>query len=62
MRRTYGTPGFAVGHQPAGPVHPGLRGRAEMRAGALGWVVVEASGRDPIRDAAFAERVDLATQ
>ena len=27
---TYGTPGFAVGFQPAGPIHPALVGRAEL--------------------------------
>ena len=28
---TYGTPGFAIGFQPAGPIRPGLTGRAELR-------------------------------
>jgi arylsulfatase len=59
---TYGTPGFAVGFQPAGPVHPGLDGRAELPPSLLRRVVVEASGRDPIRDALVEQRVDLATQ
>jgi arylsulfatase len=59
---TYGTPGFAVGFQPSGPVHPGLVGRAEMSPTVLRRVVVEASGRDPIRDGLLEERVDLATQ
>ena len=59
---TYGTPGFAVGFQPAGPINPGLAGRAEMPPSVLRRVVVEASGRDPIRDALAASRVDLATQ
>jgi arylsulfatase A-like enzyme len=59
---TYGTPGFAVGFQPAGPVSPGLAGRAELSPSVLRRVVVEASGRDPIRDALAASRVDLATQ
>ena len=59
---TYGTPGFAVGFQPAGPVHPGLAGRAELPPSVLRRVVVEASGRDPIRDALVEPRVDLATQ
>jgi arylsulfatase len=59
---TYGTPGFAVGFQPAGPVHPGLTGRAELPPEFLRRVVVEASGRDPLRDALREPRVDLATQ
>lgn len=69
---TYGTPGFAVGHQPAGPIHPDLRGRQEMSPEVLGRVVVEAYGRDVLRDAVEGvspsegasptERVDLATQ
>ena len=59
---TYGTPGFAVGFQPAGSVHPGLDGRAELPPSLLRRVVVEASGRDPIRDALVQQRVDLATQ
>ena len=60
---TYGTPGFAVGFQPAGPIEPDLRGRSPLTPDVLGRVVVEASGRDPIRDAMVAgSRVDLATQ
>ena len=59
---TYGTPGFAVGFQPAGPIHPGLTGRAELSPTVLRRVVVEASGRDPIRDSLVESRVDLATQ
>jgi len=63
---TYGTPGFAVGHQPAGPIHPELRGRQEMSPSVLGRVVVEAYGRDALRDAVEGmpptDRVDLATQ
>ena len=59
---TYGTPGFAVGFQPAGPISPGLVGRADLPPSVLRRVVVEASGRDPIRDALAAARVDLATQ
>jgi len=61
---TYGTPGFAVGHQPAGPIHPSLTGRREMSPEVLGRVVVEAYGRDPLRDAVegVTERVDLGTQ
>jgi arylsulfatase len=59
---TYGTPGFAVGFQPSGPIHPGLYGRAELSPTVLRRVVVEASGRDPIRDALVEPRVDLATQ
>ncbi len=45
---TYGTPGFAVGFQPAGPISPGLVGRADLPPSVLRRVVVEASGRDPI--------------
>ena len=59
---TYGTPGFAVGFQPAGPIRPGLTGRAELPPTVLRRVVVEASGRDPIRDSLVEARVDLATQ
>jgi arylsulfatase len=59
---TYGTPGFAVGFQPAGPVHPTLAGRAGLPPNILRRVIVEASGRDPIRDALLEPRVDLATQ
>ncbi|HEX3795186.1 MAG TPA: arylsulfatase [Acidimicrobiales bacterium] len=59
---TYGTPGFAIGFQPAGPIHPGFAGRAELSPTLLRRVVVESSGRDPIRDAMVENRVDLATQ
>jgi arylsulfatase len=59
---TYGTPGFSVGFQPAGPIHTGLTGRAELSPAVLRRVVVESSGRDPIRDAMVESRVDLATQ
>jgi hypothetical protein len=59
---TYGTPGFAVGFQPAGPIDPGLAGRAELSPSVLRRVVVEASGRDPVRDSLVESRVDLATQ
>jgi len=59
---TYGTPGFAIGHQPAGPIHPDLVGRCELPPGVLGLVTVEALGRDPIRDSIAEEQVDLATQ
>ena len=47
---TYGTPGFAVGHQPAGPIHPDLVGRFEMAPEVLGRVVVEVLGRDASGD------------
>jgi hypothetical protein len=43
---TYGTPGFAIGFQPAGPIHPGLNGRAELSPTVLRRVVVESSERD----------------
>jgi arylsulfatase len=62
---TYGMAPFCVGHQPGGPIHPDLVGRCELPAGALGRVVIEAHGRDPIRDSLLDEataRVDLATQ
>jgi arylsulfatase len=59
---TYGTPGFAVGFQPAGPIDPGLAGRAELSPSVLRRVIVEASGRDPIRDSLVEPRVDLSTQ
>jgi arylsulfatase A-like enzyme len=59
---TYGTAGFAVGFQPAGPIHPSLRGRAEISPTVLRRVVMETSGRDPIRGALEDSRVDLATQ
>ena len=59
---TYGTPGFTVGHQPSGPIHPGAVGRREMAPGVLGRVVVEAEGRRPKADPDQEPRVDLATQ
>jgi arylsulfatase len=59
---TYGTPGFAVGFQPAGPINPALGGRAELPPTMLRRVVIETSGRDPIRDSLVESRVDLATQ
>ena len=60
---TYGTPGFAVGFQPAGPINPTLHGHGpSSRPTALRRVVMETSGRDPIRDALVESRVDLATQ
>jgi arylsulfatase len=59
---TYGTPGFAIGFQPAGPINPQLAGRAELPSAVLRRVVIETSGRDPIRDAMVETRVDLATQ
>ena len=60
---TYGTPGFAVGWQPAGSIAPDLEGRADLPAGVLDRVVIDAEGSrarlgvDPAR-----QRVDLATQ
>jgi arylsulfatase len=59
---TYGTAGFAVGFQPAGPIHPALVGKAGLPPTVLRRVVIETSGRDPIRDALVESRVDLATQ
>jgi arylsulfatase len=48
---TYGTPGFATGFQPAGPIGEDLPGRGQMPAGVLRRVVIEALGKDPLRDA-----------
>ncbi|MCU1453645.1 MAG: arylsulfatase family protein [Acidimicrobiales bacterium] len=65
---TYGTPGFAVGYQPFGPIDPDLEGRATIPDGVLGTLVVEAKGRDAVRDAVASsdsdleDRADLATQ
>ncbi len=59
---TYGTPGFAVGFQPAGPIDTRLAGRAELPPETLGRVVVEGVGRNPVRDFVLESRVDLATQ
>ncbi len=68
---TYGTHGFSVGFQATGDIDHALPGRAEMPAGVLRRVIVEISGKDPIRDAMMdaAEdqaktptRADLATQ
>jgi arylsulfatase len=65
---TYGTPGFATGFQPAGAIGPDLPGRGEMPTGVLRRVIVEAFGKDPLRDAVMdtgepaRERADLALQ
>jgi arylsulfatase len=59
---TYGTPGFAIGFQPAGPIHPGLEGRAELSPTVLRRVVVESSRRDRSDGPPLRSRVDLATQ
>ena len=59
---TYGTPGFAVGFQSAGPIDPALTGRAELPSEVLRRVVVEASGVDPVRVALMDLPSDLATQ
>jgi arylsulfatase A-like enzyme len=65
---TYGTPGFAVGYQPFGPIDPLVDGRAAIPDGVLGTVVVEAEGRDALRAKVegarppVATRADLATQ
>jgi hypothetical protein len=59
---TYGTPGFAIGFQPAGPIHPGLGGRAELPPTVLRRVVVESSRRDRSDGPPARSRVDLATQ
>jgi hypothetical protein len=60
---TYGTAGFAVGWQPAGPIVPELTGRAELCSGVLGRVTIDVGGRGPAAgDSGARERVDLATQ
>ncbi len=59
---TYGTPGFAVGFQPAGPICDELPGRAELPDGVLRLLVIEAQGRDPVRAAVDEPPADLATQ
>jgi len=59
---TYGTPGFAVGFQPAGPIDVRLSGRAEFDPALLGRVVVEGVGVNPVRELLLGSRVDLATQ
>ncbi len=59
---TYGTPGFAVGFQPAGPVDERLVGRCELSPEVLRRVRIEALGSDAIRDALVESPVDLATQ
>ena len=53
---TYGTPGFAVGFQPAGPISPDLPGRAQVPAGVLRRIIVESKGRDPLRDGVDRDR------
>ncbi|HUQ40615.1 MAG TPA: arylsulfatase [Acidimicrobiales bacterium] len=58
---TYGTPGFAVGFQPAGPVHPDLDGRADLPPGVLERLVIT-TAEPPTREAPDRSRVDLATQ
>jgi hypothetical protein len=57
---TYGTPGFAIGFQPAGPIQPGLTGRAELPPAVLRRVVIESARRDGSETSS--SRVDLATQ
>ena len=68
---TYGTHGFSVGFQATGDIDHALPGRAEMPEGVLKRVIVEISGKDPIRDAMMdaseeqakaPTRADLATQ
>ena len=59
---TYGTTNFAVGYQPSGPVVESLVGRADIPAHVLGRVVIEALGRDEIRDRVDPAPADLATQ
>ncbi len=59
---TYGTPCFAVGYLPSGPVVDGFDGRGTIPDGVLRRLLVEAEGSDPIRERVEATRVDLATQ
>jgi hypothetical protein len=57
---TYGTPGFAVGYQPFGPVDPSLEGRFEIADGILDHVVFEiATKGQPLPSR---ERADLGQQ
>src|SRR4051794_1571366 len=57
---TYGTPGFAVGYQPFGPVDPSLDGRFEIGDGVLDHVVFDiATKGTPLPST---ERADLGTQ
>ena len=58
---SYGTPGFAIGFQPASPICDELSGRAEITPGVLRRVVIDAERR-PLPPPASQERSDLATQ
>jgi hypothetical protein len=51
-----------VGFQPAGPIDGRLHGRAEFAPELLGRVIVEGTGKNPVRDLLLNSRVDLATQ
>jgi arylsulfatase A-like enzyme len=55
---TYGMHGFAVGFQPGGAITRDLPGSAHVPAGLLKRLVIEAHGRDPIRDVAMGEATD----
>jgi arylsulfatase len=59
---TYGTTNFAVGYQPSGPVVESLVGRADIPPHVLGRVVIEAQGRDELRERVDPSPADLATQ
>jgi hypothetical protein len=59
---TYGTPCFAVGYLPSGPVIPDFEGRAAIPDGVLRRMVIEAEGVDPLRERIDSTRADLATQ
>ncbi len=59
---TYGSPGFTIGFQAAGPIDPDVVGRAHSAPDVLRRVVIETTGADPIRAAMLDPRVDLATQ
>jgi arylsulfatase len=58
---TYGTPGFAVGYQPASPISPELTGRCTIADGILGRVVIDVATRGAAAPGDLS-RVDLATQ
>ncbi|MBA3304176.1 MAG: sulfatase-like hydrolase/transferase [Acidimicrobiia bacterium] len=59
---TYGTSGFAVGYQPAGPISPALEGRAAIPDDVLGKVVIEAEAQAQRPPPPVEPRADLATQ
>jgi len=58
---TYGVDPFSVGYQRMTPISPALHGRAEIPAGVLDHVVIEATGK-PYRDPEGESRVAMAVQ